>query len=168
MSGQPQNTSGTPATPQHEPQSVDAGELIDNLSRRISGLPQRAALTALTELALHHPELAETCWRHLEHLAVSNSVTERALALGLATVLAHAAPQSAITLAITAPWSLVMDRRDGRERVRTTARALGRHVGLLIPLEQRERAAEVDQLVLARVERVPAGEGRTHDRHGLA
>lgn len=93
------------ATPRHVPRNphpADAGELIEKLSHRVSGLPQRTALNALTDLAFHHPALAETCWRRLQNLAASGLVAERALAIEMARVLGHRDPQAAITLASTA------------------------------------------------------------------
>ena len=82
--------------------SADARELTDDLSHRIWGLPQRAPLLALVELAAHHPALAETCRIQLEKLAGSKSAAERALMIELADTLAQHDPQTAIALVTTA------------------------------------------------------------------
>lgn len=90
------------APEREEPDQAHARDLTDELSHRTWNLPQRAPLNALVDLATHHPTLTDTCWPHLESLAQSDSVTERALMVEVADTLAHRDPQAAIALVITA------------------------------------------------------------------
>jgi len=94
------------------PRHANARDLTDELSHRIWNLPQRTPLLALVDLAAHHPALVEACRPHLERLARSDSVAERALMIELVGTLAHRDPNAAITLVTTALEPIPVDAED--------------------------------------------------------